>query len=92
MASPATARSRRADTCLGAAALLGALAVGCGAFGAHALRDRLDPAAAAWWQTATTYLQTILWAHREELADRLEALIREKVAAARAARKEGQAQ
>ena len=38
------------------AALLGALAVAFGAFGAHALRGTLDPAALAIWQTAVSYL------------------------------------
>ena len=37
-------------------ALCGALAVGLGAFGAHALSGRLSPQAAAWWETATFYL------------------------------------
>lgn len=37
----------------GAVAL--ALAVGAGAFGAHGLRGRLDPAALAWWATAAQY-------------------------------------
>jgi uncharacterized membrane protein YgdD (TMEM256/DUF423 family) len=40
------------------AAILGALAVALGAFGAHALRGELDPAALAIWQTAVSYL---LW-------------------------------
>ena len=40
------------------AALLAATAVGLGAFGAHALRDRFlaEPRAGAWWETATLYL------------------------------------
>jgi uncharacterized membrane protein YgdD (TMEM256/DUF423 family) len=38
------------------AALLGALGVGFGAFGAHALRDALDPSALALWKTAVDYL------------------------------------
>lgn len=37
------------------AALLGALAVAAGAFGAHALKDHLDPAALATWETAARY-------------------------------------
>lgn len=37
-------------------ALLGALAVGLGAFGAHALREVLEPRALETWSTATTYL------------------------------------
>ena len=38
------------------AAILGALAVAFGAFGAHALRGTLDAAALAIWQTAVSYL------------------------------------
>jgi uncharacterized membrane protein YgdD (TMEM256/DUF423 family) len=43
-----------------AAGLLGAIAIALGAFGAHALKDRLAllPDAAGWWQTATFYLLT----------------------------------
>ena len=37
------------------AALLGALAVAAGAFGAHALRDRLEPAAINTFETAVRY-------------------------------------
>lgn len=37
-------------------ATLGALAVGLGAFGAHALREVLDPRALETWTTATNYL------------------------------------
>ena len=37
------------------AALLGALAVALGAFGAHGLKGRLSPDALAWWHTAATY-------------------------------------
>ena len=36
--------------------LCGALAVGLGAFGAHALSARLSPDATSWWETATFYL------------------------------------
>jgi uncharacterized membrane protein YgdD (TMEM256/DUF423 family) len=36
-------------------ALLGALAVILGAFGAHALKERLDAEQLAWWDTAVTY-------------------------------------
>jgi uncharacterized membrane protein YgdD (TMEM256/DUF423 family) len=36
-------------------ALAGASAVGLGAFGAHALRSRLEPSALAAWHTAVTY-------------------------------------
>ena len=41
-----------------AAALLAALAVGMGAFGAHALQARFlaEPRAGGWWETATFYL------------------------------------
>jgi uncharacterized membrane protein YgdD (TMEM256/DUF423 family) len=38
-----------------AASLAGATGVALGAFGAHALRSRLDPAALAIWQTAVLY-------------------------------------
>lgn len=37
------------------AAVVGALGVGCGAFGAHALKDRLGAEALAWWSTASHY-------------------------------------
>jgi uncharacterized membrane protein YgdD (TMEM256/DUF423 family) len=37
------------------AGVIGALAVAAGAFGAHALRTRLDPAALATWRTAVDY-------------------------------------
>ncbi len=37
------------------AALLGAVGVGCGAFGAHALRARLEPERLASWNTAVDY-------------------------------------
>lgn len=37
------------------AALIGALAVALGAFGAHALQDRLDERALEVWQTANRY-------------------------------------
>lgn len=42
------------------AGLLGAIAIALGAFGAHALKERLAliPEASAWWQTATFYLLT----------------------------------
>ncbi|HSX60891.1 MAG TPA: DUF423 domain-containing protein [Tahibacter sp.] len=45
-----------ARTLLVAAAIGGALAVGLGAFGAHALRDSLDASALALWRTAVDYL------------------------------------
>lgn len=38
-----------------AGSVLGALGVGCGAFGAHGLRAVLDAAALGWWQTAVQY-------------------------------------
>ena len=38
------------------AAVFGGAAVALGAFGAHALRGTLDPAALALWQTAVSYL------------------------------------
>jgi len=37
-------------------AILAALAVAFGAFGAHALKGRLDAEAIGWWQTAVQYL------------------------------------
>ncbi|MEY4132530.1 MAG: hypothetical protein RL592_588 [Verrucomicrobiota bacterium] len=42
------------------AGLLGAIAIALGAFGAHALKERLAlvPEAAGWWETATFYLLT----------------------------------
>ena len=40
---------------LGAAALSGALAVACGAFGAHALRGVFDERAMSTWHTAVDY-------------------------------------
>src|SRR5688572_32984612 len=36
-------------------AVLGALAVGLGAFGAHALEERLTPEELEWWGTAASY-------------------------------------
>jgi uncharacterized membrane protein YgdD (TMEM256/DUF423 family) len=41
---------------LGLGALLAALAVAAGAFGAHALNERLDPPALELWETASRYL------------------------------------
>ena len=38
-----------------AGALMAALAVGLGAFGAHALKARLGAEALGWWQTAVQY-------------------------------------
>lgn len=38
-----------------AAALLGGLGVGLGAFGAHALKARLDATQLGWWSTAVQY-------------------------------------
>jgi uncharacterized membrane protein YgdD (TMEM256/DUF423 family) len=38
-----------------AGALLAVTGVACGAFGAHALRDALDPVRLGWWQTAVQY-------------------------------------
>ena len=40
---------------IGIAGLLGALAVLMGAFGAHGLKNRVEPEALAWWQTAAQY-------------------------------------
>jgi uncharacterized membrane protein YgdD (TMEM256/DUF423 family) len=36
-------------------ALLGAIGVGCGAFGAHALKSSLGADQLGWWQTAVQY-------------------------------------
>jgi uncharacterized membrane protein YgdD (TMEM256/DUF423 family) len=36
-------------------AVLGGLAVAAGAFGAHALKDRLSPEALGWWHTGAQY-------------------------------------
>lgn len=47
----------RTDVALVAGATLGLLGVATGAMGAHALRDRLDPAALEWWRTAAQYAQ-----------------------------------
>ena len=38
-------------------ALAGASAVSLGAFGTHALKGRLEPAALATWNTGVTYLK-----------------------------------
>lgn len=38
-----------------AGAGLGGLALALGAFGAHFVRTRIDPAALAWWETAVQY-------------------------------------
>ena len=40
---------------LAGGALLAAIGVGLGAFGAHGLRDVLSPVALGWWQTAVDY-------------------------------------
>ena len=54
-APPGTPSGRVTLVC---AALLGALAVAMGAFGAHALQGRLSPAALGWYDTAATYHAT----------------------------------
>jgi uncharacterized membrane protein YgdD (TMEM256/DUF423 family) len=41
---------------IAAGACLAAVAVGFGAFGAHALKGRLDAEELGWWGTAVTYL------------------------------------
>lgn len=48
---------------LAAGALAGATAVVLGAFGAHALRERLDARQLEWWQTAVLYhaLHALAW-------------------------------
>lgn len=43
------------DKWMATGAGFGALAVVCGAFGAHALKERLDVEQLAWWQTAVQY-------------------------------------
>ncbi len=50
-------RSRIGRLALGVAAVLGALGVAAGAFGAHALRGRIDARALEIWQTAAHYQQ-----------------------------------
>lgn len=37
------------------AGVFGALGVACGAFGAHALRERISPEALGWFETGTRY-------------------------------------
>jgi uncharacterized membrane protein YgdD (TMEM256/DUF423 family) len=44
------------DPLVATGALLAAVAVALGAFGAHALKGRLDAEALGWWQTAVQYL------------------------------------
>jgi uncharacterized membrane protein YgdD (TMEM256/DUF423 family) len=44
---------------LSIAAVLCAVAVGAGAFGAHALRERLDPRSLEVWETAARYLMYV---------------------------------
>lgn len=46
------------NTWIAAGALSGGISVICGAFGAHALADRLEPKALAIWQTAAQYQLT----------------------------------
>lgn len=41
---------------IGFGAVLGFLAVACGAFGAHGLEGRVSPEGLGWWQTASQYL------------------------------------
>ncbi|MCL6682441.1 DUF423 domain-containing protein [Sphingomonas alba] len=52
MNRPGTPIDRRLTV---AGATLGGLAVMLGAFGAHALKSRLDPEELGWWQTAVQY-------------------------------------
>jgi len=47
--------NRQASTTIVAASLLGLTAVAAGAFGAHALKQRLDPAQLAAYETAVRY-------------------------------------
>lgn len=62
------------------AALVGAIGVGTGAFGAHALQGRLDPQHLDWWDKAVRYL---FWHALALLA--LEPLLRARLAQADAA-------
>ncbi len=61
----------RGDVWLSGAAALGALAVILGAFGAHALKERLGAEELGWWHTGVTYhalhaVALAVWAlHRE---------------------------
>lgn len=48
---------RDRDLALWLGGVLGFVGVACGAMGAHALRDRLDPAALEWWKTGAQYAQ-----------------------------------
>ena len=47
--------TQEAKTALLLGAMLGALGVALGAFGAHGLKARLDPEALAWWHTGVQY-------------------------------------
>lgn len=53
--SPASTPAAFSKPILVAGALLAAIGVALGAFGAHALRDVLGPREAGWWQTAVQY-------------------------------------
>ena len=53
--SPASTAAAISRPILVAGALLAAIGVALGAFGAHALRDVLGPREAGWWQTAVQY-------------------------------------
>ena len=50
-----TKQVNKTSTLIVAASLLGLTAVAAGAFGAHALKDRLDPAELAAYETAVRY-------------------------------------
>ncbi len=45
----------RASLVAAVGAVLGVVSVAAGAMGAHALRDRVEPAALEWWKTAAHY-------------------------------------
>lgn len=47
--------TRESRSILAAGALLAGLGVALGAFGAHALRDALDPVRLGWWNTGVQY-------------------------------------
>ena len=47
--------TQEAKTALLIGAMLGALGVALGAFGAHGLKARLDPEALTWWNTGVQY-------------------------------------
>ncbi|HEY0011292.1 MAG TPA: DUF423 domain-containing protein [Allosphingosinicella sp.] len=50
-----TERQKEGRALIAAGALIAALGVALGAFGAHGLGETLGPAALGWWQTAVQY-------------------------------------